>query len=206
MGSVFSLWSLLDLPTSSVLHGMTGDEDLNLWPRPGKTILALDNQEWHWVALSLPISCSEMTTAKYYTGHAHATNNTRRLLVCLFLFPNVPCFKAPGPAHVTEGMTKSLPYHVLARQAVYGSEVQYPPIHWCRTAISEVAVITDDYRLISSRQSAWHETERTLVIYVMLVPMLVCPVDVSCPHLNSRCTPLSSGSTPRISTQPKPVL
>lgn len=40
-------------------------------------------------------------------------------------------------------MTKSLPYHVLARQAVYGSELQDPPVH--RITIGEVAVITDDY-------------------------------------------------------------
>lgn len=83
-----------------------------------------------------------MTKAKYYTGHAQCYKQCKAI-ACLFLFPNVPCFKAPGPAHVTEGMTKSLPYHVLARQAVYGSELQDPPVH--RITIGEVAVITDDY-------------------------------------------------------------
>lgn len=79
--------------------------------------------------------------------------HARRLFVYLFLFPDVPFFffKAPWPVHVTEGMTKSLPYHILARQAIYFSEVQDPPVLWCRTALGEVAVITDDYHLISGR-------------------------------------------------------
>lgn len=100
----------------------------------------------------MTLSCPELGYQLFRNDQSKCYKQ-HKAVACLFLFHNVPCFKASGPAHVTEGMTKSLPCHVLARQAIC-SEAQYPLIHWRRTTISEVAEITDDYRLISSRQSA----------------------------------------------------